>query len=78
MAKLKYGVYVTYHYTAYNGSDCFVGEVMELDFRPNTPNGLEKIVDIIRHKKVITSKITILGLIPLSSDPKPMTDDDME
>ena len=51
---------------------------MELDFRPNTPNGLEKIVDIIRHKKVITSKITILGMIPLVNDPKPTTDDDME
>lgn len=78
MSSLKYGTYVTYHYQAYNGSDLFEGEIMELDFRPNTPNGLEKIVDIIRHKKVITSKITILGMIPLVNDPKPTTDDDME
>lgn len=78
MGSLKYGTYVTYHYKAYNGSDRFEGEIMELDFRPNTPNGLEKIVDIIRRKKVITSKITILGMIPLVNDPKPINDDDME
>ena len=49
MGSFKYGTYVTYHYKAYNGSDIFEGEIMELDFRPNTPKGLEKIVDII-HK----------------------------
>lgn len=78
MGSFKYGTYIAYHYQTYDGSDVFEGEIMELDFRPNTPNGLEKIVDIIRRKKVTTSKITILGMIPLSNDPKPVTDDDME
>lgn len=78
MIPLKYGTYVSYHYKAYNDSDVFDGEIMELDFRPNTPSGLEKIIDIIRHEKVITGKITLLGMIPLSNDPKPVTNDDME
>lgn len=79
MGAFKYGAYIAYHYQAYNGSDIFEGEVMELDFLPNTPKGLEKIIDIIRHKKVITSKVTILGMIPLNNDPKPIEDeDDME
>lgn len=79
MTKLKYGVYVTYHYTAHNGSDRFVGEIMKLDFRPNTPSGIEKIIDLIQHKLVTTSKITLLGMIPLASDPKPSDiTDDME
>lgn len=78
MGSLKYGTYVTYYYKTYNGSDIFEGEIMELDFRPNTPKGLEKIVDIIRRKKVITSKITILGMIPLTNDPKPIDISDEE
>jgi len=78
MGAPKYGVYVTYHYKAYDGSDVFKGEVMNLVFRPNTPKGLEKLTDIIRRSKVTTSKITILGMIPLANDPAPSTDDDME
>lgn len=75
---MTYGVYVTYHYIAYNGFDRFVGEIMALDFVPNTPSGIEKITDIIRKKKIITTPITILGMIPLVNDRKPVSEDEWE
>ncbi len=79
MIPLKYGAYVTYHYKAYDGTDIFASEILELDFLPNTPTGLAKIIDIIHRKTAIGSnRITLLGMIPLSNDPKPATNDDME
>lgn len=74
---MAYGASVVYSYTNnFTNSFAMRSELMEFGFRPNTPEGIRKVTDIIQSMHPTLSNICVVNLIPLMNDPKPKDEDD--
>jgi len=77
---MKYGASVAYSYVnEYTDHFGMRSEVMEFDFRPNTPAGIKKVTDILQKNHPKFQNICLVNLIPLANDPIPKDiEDDLE